>query len=54
MAFCNSLQGTIMVVVLHGSSNKMTFKLDRKQFIVHFFKNGSILKFFFNSFVLRG
>ncbi len=30
MAFCNSLQGTIKVVVLHGSSNKLTFKLDRK------------------------
>jgi hypothetical protein len=30
MAFHNSLQGTIKVDVLHGSSNKLTFKLDRK------------------------
>jgi hypothetical protein len=30
MAFHNSLWGTIKVVVLHVSSNKLTFKLNRK------------------------
>ncbi len=31
MAFRNSLQGTMKVALFHGSSNKLTFKLDRKQ-----------------------
>jgi hypothetical protein len=31
MAFCNSLEGTMNVVLFHGSLNKLTFKLDRKQ-----------------------
>ncbi len=34
MAFHNSLQGIMEVVVLHGSSNKLTFKLEKK----HIFK----------------
>jgi hypothetical protein len=30
MAFHNSLQGIMEVIVLHGSSNKLTFKVKRK------------------------
>jgi hypothetical protein len=43
MAFHNSLRGTIKVDVLHGSSNKLTFKLDSKQV---FSKSKSNLKIF--------
>jgi hypothetical protein len=30
MAFRNSLRGTMKVVLFHGSSNKLTFKLNEK------------------------
>jgi hypothetical protein len=59
MAFHNSLQGTIKVVVFHGSSNKLTFKLDKKRvfsksksnfrifLIQRFFKRVAYRMFFF-------
>ncbi len=31
LTFHNSLRGTMKVALFHGSSNKLTLKLDRKQ-----------------------
>jgi hypothetical protein len=51
MAFCNLLQGIIKMVVLHGSLNKLTFKLDKNGFLI---SQNLILKYFQFEGFLKG
>jgi hypothetical protein len=51
MAFCNLLRGIIKIVVLHGSLNKLTFKLDKNGFLIN--KN-LILEYFQFEGIFKG
>jgi hypothetical protein len=52
MTFYNSLKGTMKVGVLHGSSNKLTFKLDKTWVFSQ--SNNLILEYFQFEGFLKG